>query len=140
MSNEQKIQAIWNWMINNSWTYARTYEHISSSWVWYSGWQDDFAKQCITNQAGNCFRYAAAFGYMVKEATGYQVRVYHGMTPATRGGTTPHGWITVNIDGTWYAYDIDLAKFSSNRSIYYHTPYSTTSQSIHLQGVAVNLY
>ena len=140
MSNSQKIQAIWNWMRNNSWGYARTYEHIYPSWRWYSGWQDDFARQCINNKAGNCFRYAAVFGYMVKEATGYQVRVYHGMTKATRGGTTPHGWTTVKIGGTWYAYDIDLAKFSSNSSIYYHTPYSVTSRSIHLQGSGVNLY
>ena len=140
MSNSQKIQTIWNWLCNNSWTYARTYEHVSPSWTWYSGWQDDFAKQCIRNKAGNCFRYAAVFGYMVKEATGYQVRVYHGMTPATRGGTTPHGWVTVKIGGTWYVYDPDLAKFSGYRSIYYHTPYSTTSKSIHLQGKATNLY
>ncbi|MDN0060320.1 transglutaminase domain-containing protein [Mediterraneibacter glycyrrhizinilyticus] len=140
MSNNQKIKSIWNWLCNNSWTYARTYEHVYPGWVWYSGWQDDFAKQCITNKAGNCFRYAAVFGYMVKEATGYQVRVYHGMTPATRGGTTHHGWVTVKINGTWYAYDIDLAKFSSYSSIYYQTPYSITSKSIHLQGAAVNLY
>lgn len=140
MTKSQKIQKIWNWLRTNSWTYSRTYEHALPGWVWYTGWQDDYAKQCIKNKSGNCFRYAALFGYMVKEATGYQVRVYRGMTPATRGGTTPHGWTTVKIDGTWYAYDIDLAKFSSNSVIYYHTPYSVTSKSIHLSGVGVNLY
>ena len=140
MSNNQKIQAIFNWLRTNRWGYTRTYEHVYPSWVWYSGWQDDFAKQCIKNKSGNCYRYAAVFGYMVKEATGYPVRVYRGVTKATRGGTTPHGWTTVKIGGTWYAYDVDLAKFSSNSSIYYRTPYSITSQSIHRQGVAVNLY
>ncbi len=139
MTNDKKIEVLWNWLIYNSWTYTRTYEHTSSSWTWYSGWTDDFAKQCIKNKSGNCFRYAALFGYMVKEATGYQVRGYHGMTPASRGGTTPHGWITVNIGGTWYAYDPDLYKFSTKRSIYYKTPYATTSRSIHLQGSAVDL-
>ena len=48
--------------------------------------------------------------------------------------------VTVNIGGTWYAYDIDFAKFNAPSSIYYHTPYSVTSKSIHFQGVGVNLY
>lgn len=140
MTDDKKIETLWNWLVNNSWTYTRTYEHTSSSWVWYTGWTDDFARQCITNKSGNCFRYAAVFGYMVKEATGYKVRVYHGMTPSSRGGTTPHGWTTVYINGTWYAYDPDLYKFNARRSTYYKTPYSTTSKSIHLQGKAANLY
>ena len=140
MSNEQKIQSIWNWMVHNNWTYKRSNEHLSPGWNWYAGWQDDFAKQCINDKAGNCYKYSSVFGYMVKEATGYQVRVYHGRTKGRTGGTSPHGWVTVNIGGTWYAYDIDFAKFNAPSSIYYHTPYSVTSKSIHFQGVGVNLY
>ena len=140
MTKSEKIRSIWNWLVSNSWTYTRTYEHVRPSWTWYSGWQDDYARQCIQNKSGNCFRYAAVFGYMVKEATGYQVRVYHGSTPSSRGGTTPHGWTTVKIGGTWYAYDPDLAKFRTYRSTYYHTAYSVTSKSIHLNGGYAKLY
>ena len=69
----------------------------------------------------------------------YQVRVYHGRTKGRTGGTYTRSRV-VNIGGTWYAYDIDFAKFNAPSSIYYHTPYSVTSKSIHFQGVGVNLY
>lgn len=134
MTENQKIKALWDYIVNNSWGYIRTYEHTSSKWKWYDGWTDDFAYDLITDKGGNCFRYAATFGYLVKEATGYPVRVYHGKTPARRGGTTPHGWITVKIDGTWYAYDPDLYKFGGRAKKYYKNPYSVTKKTMHLDG------
>jgi hypothetical protein len=140
MSNEQKIQAVWNYVVNSSWGYIRTYEHTNPGWSWYSGWTDDFASQLVANKGGNCFRYAALLGYMIKEATGYQVIVYHGYTNGRSGNDMPHGWITVNINGTWYAFDPDLYKFSSRSASYYWQPYSQTCRTIHRKGEGTPLY
>ena len=128
MSKDQKIQSLWNWLMGNSWGYIRTFEHISPSWSWYEGWADDFAISLIRQHGGNCYRYAALFGFLVKEATGYSVRVHCGMTPGRSAPTVPHSWLTVNQEGVWYAYDPDLYKFNTPRSAYYRTPYSERNQ------------
>ena len=139
MTKNQKIRALFQWLTGNSYTYTRTYEHALSSWKWYQGWTDDFASQLMTNCSGNCFRYAALLGYLFKEATGYEVKIFHGSTPSRSGGTTPHGWVTVKIGGTEYAFDPDLYKFSSKKAIYYYSPYSVTKRTIHLNGASVKI-
>lgn len=136
MTKKEKIRAIWKWMIGNKWTYTRTNEHIAKDWKWYEGWTDDFAAQLMKNKSGNCFRYAALYGYMVKEATGYDVRVYHGYTGGASGGLVPHGWVTVKISGKWYAFDPDLQKFNAKKEVkkYYYQLYSKTKKTIHKKG------
>lgn len=140
MTNEEKIESMFQWLIKNDWTYTRTYEHTKPDWEWYTGWTDDFASQIMENNSGNCFRYSSLFGYMVKEATGYYTRVYHGMTPSTRGRLTPHGWVLVKKeDGLWYAYDPDMDKFYKHRDMYYNTLYSETKKKLHQKGEYVSL-
>ena len=96
----------------------------------------------MDNSGGNCFRYACIFGFLVKEATGLNVRIYYGDVPTWSGGTMVHGWITVYQDGDWYAYDPELMKFETmtNPSLCYKTLYSVTSTMIHLHGVGTNIY
>ena len=120
-------------------TYIRTYEHTKADWVWKDSWVDDMAKSLMDNNGGNCFRYASFMGFLVKEATGLKVQVYHGQTPGSHTALTPHGWITVYQDGQWYVYDVELDKFSSRGlSTCYKIPASKSK--IHVQGVGTKLY
>ncbi len=139
MSKNQKIYALWKFMMNGSYRYVTNRNHLSSSWKWPKGWTSDYAYNYYARKGSNYFGYAATFGYLVKEATGYQVKIYHGSTPAARGGLCPHGWACVKINGVWYAFDPDMYKFSSHSSSYYYTPYSSTRTWLHRYGVATDL-
>ena len=139
MTNQQKIEALYNWVLKNDMVYYRTYEHVSNSWVWYDGWVDDFAASQMDKWGGNCYRYAAFLGMLIREATGLQVKVYQGQTPAAAGGLTYHGWTSVNQNGTWYVYDVELHKHSGY-STYACYKVPASSSSIHLYGEGFNLY
>lgn len=128
MSNSKKIKVLFDYVTTNSWGYKRTYEHMTPGWKWYKGWTDDFAYDLISTGHGNCYRYASVFGYLVKEACGYEVCVYCGTAPALRGGTTPHGWTTVKINGKWYYFDPDLYKFGTRSSGYYYKELTKSSR------------
>ncbi len=140
MTDQQKIQAIYSWIMRDTtMTYIRTYEHASASWVWKDSWVDDMAASLMDKWGGNCFRYAAFLGMLIREATGLEVTVYHGDCTTTDGGTTPHGWITVKQDGTWYIYDVELEKhaYVEHSRCYKVLPANST---IHLNGVGTNLF
>lgn len=114
MTDQQKIDALYDWILKNNWVYIRTYEHTKSSWVWKDSWVDDMALSLMQDKGGNCFRYACFLGLLVHEATDLKVVFYHGSVPAAAGGLTPHGWITIYQDGVEYAYDVELNKFSKS--------------------------
>ena len=139
MTNQQKINALYNWLLKNNMPYIRTYEHTRSNWVWKESWVDDMAASLISQWGGNCFRYASLLGLMVREATGLPVTVYHGMTPGSRAPLTPHGWITVKQNGQWYVYDVEMDKFTSYaQSKLYKVP--AEESKLHLKGVGTNLF
>lgn len=140
MTKKQKIRALFNYVVNNSWRYRRTYEHTARSWKWYKGWQDDFAYQLMTNKCGNCYRYAAVYGYLVKEATGYNVRVYRGYTLGRRGKLCPHGWTAVKVKGKWYSFDPDMYKFWGRRSKHYFKSLSWANRVLYRRPKYVKLY
>ena len=108
MTDQEKIKAIYDWLFKNSMVYIRTYEHVRNDWVWKASWVDDMAKSQLDKWGGNCFRYAALFGLMVREATGLPVTVYHGYYYSS-----PHGWVTVEQDGKLYMYDVEMDKHNT---------------------------
>lgn len=141
MTDQEKIEALYDWVLKNSMVYIRTYEHTKPDWVWKDSWVDDMAASQMDNWGGNCFRYAAFLGMLIHEATGLEVTVYHGSTPGATVALTPHGWITVNQGGTLYVYDVELQKHSGySRSRCYKVPYSQSSQTMHINGIGTNLY
>lgn len=139
MSNNRKIEVLFDYVTTNSWDYKRTYEHMAPNWVWYKGWTDDFAYDLISTGHGNCYRYSSVFGYLVKEACGYEVCVYCGSAPALRGGTTPHGWTTVKINGKWYYFDPDLYKFGTKSANYYYRELTVSSRYYQPSAVCTEL-
>ena len=70
MTREEKIRALFDSVLLNDWPYIGSYEHVLNDWTWEEGWTDDFATDLLDRCGGNCFRYAAFFGFLVKESTG----------------------------------------------------------------------
>ena len=115
MSNDAKLKQLFMWVVNNC-NYQRRYDFTGAT-----GWWETYAYDMLTTRRGNCYGYAAAYAYLAKKATGYEVRVGWGQTPASAGGLTPHGWCEININGTWYIFDPDLYKFVAQYTYYYRT-------------------
>ena len=139
MTNQQKIDALYNWILRNDMVYIRSYEHTRADWEWVDGWIDDFATSQMDNWGGNCYRYSSFLGMLIREATGLEVKVYQGKTPAAAGGLTYHGWPAVKQNGVWYIYDVELQKHSGFSSYScYKVPAS--SSGIHYYGEGFNLY
>ena len=139
MTDQQKIDALYNWVLKNNMIYIRTYEHAQSSWVWKDSWVDDMATSILDNWGGNCYRYAALLGMLIHEATDLPVTVYHGKVIATSGGITHHGWTTVQQDGEWYIYDVELQKFTSYTADDCYKILASQAP-LHSNGVGTNLY
>lgn len=139
MTNQQKIDALYNWVLKNDMVYIRSYEHVKADWVWKDSWVDDMATSQMDKWGGNCYRYASFLGMLIREATGLEVRVYQGRTPASGGGLTYHGWPAVNQNGTWYIYDVELQKHSAFPS-YLCYKVAAEKSATHYYGEAVNLY
>ncbi len=143
MTNQEKIDALYNWVYTNSMKYISYYEHIYSDWTWEEGWVDDFAISQMDEWGGNCFRYSAFFGLMVYEATGLPVEICHGTCPGATVARTPHGWVIVQQDGNWYVYDPELGKHSDfYQSVCYRVSYNYSRGYAdgHYSGVGVPLY
>lgn len=139
MTNQQKIDALYNWVLRNDMVYIRNLDHAKPDWKWEDGWVDDFATNQMDNWGGNCYRYASFLGMLIREATGLEVKVYQGQTPAAVGGLTYHGWPAVNQNGKWYIYDAELQKHSGISSYLCHKV-PAASSAMHFYGEGFNLY
>ena len=141
MSDQAKINALYNFIITNKWTYIRNNDHLATGWKWKDGWTDDYAVRLMDEGGGNCFAFASFFGFAVRDATGLDVRVYRG-TSSRSGVGTPHAWIAVQQSGKWYAYDPELAKFADLTHPEYckKYPYPSKEDIYHQNGTALNLY
>ena len=135
MTDQEKIKALYDWVLTNDMVYYRTYEHVAANWVWKASWVDDMAKSQMDNWGGNCFRYASFLGMLVREATGLPVTVYHGTTR----NEAPHGWIAVCQEDIWYIYDVELQKHANySEGKCYKVPVSDSQ--IHCNGIGTKLY
>lgn len=100
-SDLEKIRTLYNYMINST-EYLRDYTTPTGNWG------PAYAQQCLTTGRGNCYRYAAAFAYLLK-AAGYDTRIAYGQIHAARGGLTPHSWTEICLNGVWYTCDCEMA-------------------------------
>lgn len=102
MEPEEKIRACYRYLIDHT-VYERFYEAPSGEWTWTR----DYAEYVLTTGQGNCYRYASGLAYLVKEL-GFDVKVITGEVKARRGGTTPHSWVEILLDGEWFIFDCEL--------------------------------
>ncbi len=139
MTVQEKLDAIYNWVLTNGMRYRRNYDHLKADWEWKDSWLDERAVMLLDNWGGNCFAYAALTGFMIREATGLPTAVYHGWTPGPSGSLIPHGWAAVCQEDVWYVYDPELYKFGEySVSSCYKEP--AEGSIIHVQGVGYDLY
>lgn len=113
MSEDEKIRACYTYIMDIT-EYERTYETPSGDWT------GDFALQLLTSGKGNCYRYAAAFAYLVT-GLGYEAKVSTGEIASRKGGTAPHGWAEVKIGDAWYIYDPDMEDANRAKDYYKKT-------------------
>ncbi len=114
MDQKTKLRACYDFILNHC-SYKRTYETPAGDWT------ETFAKEILTTGKGNCYRYAAAFGYLARGLGYEEVHVATGQIKAARGGVTPHGWTEIKIDGVWYLFDPDMEDAKPGRDYYYKT-------------------
>ena len=93
MSQDQKLRACYNYVVRaNGYTTWRAFSN-------YAGWEADYAYEFLTYKRGNCYNFAAAFGYLAKEV-GYTPYIIRGRVPGSRDGAgdgyTRHSWIMIN--------------------------------------------
>ena len=118
-SDSRKLRKLFDY-VTWKYSYYRTYNFKASK-----GWDKTKALNMFKQKRGNCYSYAAAFGYLVKKATGLPVRIYYGYTPGSSVAWTPHGWCEVKVNGSWRVFDPDLYRFVYNRSPqFYNQPRS----------------
>ena len=140
MTDQEKIDALYDWFWTNGMYYQSSYEHIQADWTWPDGWVDDFAVSMLDNWGGNCYRYASLSGMMFREATGLPVTVYHGIQ-VVNGSTFHHGWVTIEQKGKLYLYDVELDKFAGSPTSHcYKSLYEGCTLKEYTKGVGTNLY
>lgn len=115
MTTEQKIRALFNYMVNAT-EYKRTYETPVGNWG------AAYALECLTTGKGNCYRYAAAFAYLLK-AAGIEPRIAYGQIHAARGGLTPHSWTEINVNGTWITCDCEMQDAKKGKYNFFMLPF-----------------
>lgn len=82
----------------------------------YSGWEKDYASQMYSEKNGSCYHFAAAYAFLAKKATGYEVRIGIGKTNGFTGNLQSHAWTEVKINSKWYICDTNMDKFAENSS------------------------
>lgn len=99
MTQHQMLQATFNYMVNN---YTYLTRPILSTGA--TGWTEEYAVPMFQKHKGNCYSFAAAYYYLVKNI-GYNPREVAGLVGHNR---RPHGWIEIDIGGRTYIYDTEL--------------------------------
>lgn len=113
MEQDRKLRACYDYIMGST-SYARSYEVPSGEWT------VPYAMQVYTTGTGNCYKYAAAFGYLAK-ALGYDTKVITGEVQSSKGGTTPHSWVEIYINDGWYVFDPELQDAKPNYNMYMRT-------------------
>lgn len=79
-----------------------------------------FAQEMISQHGGNCYRFASLFCWLAR-GLGYDARVVSGWVPSYSGGSAPHGWVEITIDGRVYIFDPDMAEAIPSTNWYMRT-------------------
>lgn len=66
-----------------------------------------WATDLFNTYQGCCYNYSSAFMYIMR-ALGYDAHLLSGQVASYNGGTTPHCWVYVNLDGVAYTFDPDV--------------------------------
>jgi hypothetical protein len=99
MTQDQKLFACYMYTVNN-------FRYASRPTYPAAGWETSYAYNMIKDGAGNCYSFAAVFGYLAK-ALGYDARIIAGQVRMYNGTWGPHSWVDIYIGGVLYICDPD---------------------------------
>ena len=113
-SKKQKLKKLFQYC-EKKYGYKRVYGFENSK-----GWERDFAVEMYKGKKGSCYHFAAAYAFLAKKATGYDVRIGLGKTNGFSGELQDHAWVEVKIGKTWYVCDPNMDKFAEASSGKYY--------------------
>ncbi|MDO4340420.1 MAG: transglutaminase domain-containing protein [Eubacteriales bacterium] len=104
-------------------------------------WEYEFASEMLTKKKGSCYHYAAAFAFLAKRATGLPTRICWGTSNAFNTKVwQPHAWVEIKINGKWYTYDPNAARYSKLRKgRWYQQPRTSMTGKIYKMQKTVNV-
>lgn len=93
-------------------------------------WEYGYAKEMLSNKAGSCYHFAAAFAFLAKRATGLPVRICYGQAKTFASNKwQAHCWVQVKMNEKWYTYDPNAQRFSTYRKgKWYKLAYATSKK------------
>lgn len=110
MSTYQKIWAVYEYLIDNI-TYSRGFTDntgaYSKSDPAKTATEILWATDLLNSGQGCCYNYSSACVYLFR-AVGLDAKLVSGNVPKYGGGTTPHCWLEVTLEGQKYTFDPDL--------------------------------
>lgn len=112
-SEKKKLKKLFSY-IENDYEYARKVGFEA-----YDGWEKDYALEMLKDKKGSCYHYAAAYAYLAKAASDYDVRIGLGQTNGFSGRLQSHAWVEIRIDGKWYICDPNMDKYAQDSSLKY---------------------
>ena len=99
MTRPQMKRALYNDTVRRM-TWARRDMVRPSTTAWHEG----HALRALRTNRGNCFYFAARFGFLAR-AIGYDARIVEGRIRARDGTTPPHGWVEIRLPQGVFVYD-----------------------------------
>ena len=110
---DYKLYGSYMWCVNNI-----EYEKLPIPMEPEEGYTEDeyYAVYAYENRTGNCYCYAAAF-YQLALELGYDAEFVQGKVGMAAGGTGPHGWVEIHVNGSTYVCDPD-AQYETGRNAY----------------------
>lgn len=109
-SKKTKLKKLFQY-VEKSYGYKRTIGFKT-----YKGWEKDYALEMYNDKKGSCYHFAAAYAFLAKKATGYNVRIGIGKTNGFSGKLQQHAWVEIKIKDTWYICDPNMDKFAEDCS------------------------
>lgn len=99
-SQRQQLKRCFDFLVKAA-AYERSYETPTGNWPAV------YASNMLETGKGNCYSYAAAFGYIAR-GLGYETKICTGTVTSSLGGRTPHAWTEVKMGNDWFIFDAEM--------------------------------
>ncbi len=126
MTKAQKLRACYEYIVKNgSYSAAANIPLTKSGYdprhvPLKTGWQYAQGELMLSEHKGVCYTFAGGFAALAN-AVGYDATVVAGECASRSGGTTPHGWVEIVINGVRYVYDPDYDNHYGTLNAYQFT-------------------